>query len=60
MCNYLHKALLVPKDLADVHKSEMKSRRMFKYQASLLWYSLINDDMDAVTLNKLKYNLFYI
>lgn len=24
MCNYLHKALLVPKDLADVHKSEMK------------------------------------
>lgn len=33
MCNYLHKALLVPKDLADVHKSEMKSRRMFKYQA---------------------------
>lgn len=33
MCNYLHKALLVPKDLADVHKSEMKS----KYQAYELY-----------------------
>lgn len=38
MCNYLHRALLVPKDLADVHKSETKSRQMFKYQAQRKYY----------------------
>lgn len=32
MCNYLYKVLFVLKDLVDVYKFKMKSRRMFKYR----------------------------